>query len=104
MRLDLPGRRLCQQLARRQQNEHQASTRAAQRAAAIRHRRPIHTIIIVAEPRAGHSALSVVLEALVILLDELLVAGREFFLNGAIDGVAVLVAQLAPGALRTAAV
>ena len=48
--------------------------------------------------------LAVVLEALVVLLDELLVAGGELFLDGAIDRVAVLVAEVAPGALRAAAV
>src|SRR5947208_1047598 len=48
-------------------------------------------------------SLAIVLKALVILLDELLIAGGEFLLDGAIDRVAVLVAEPAPGTLRPAA-
>src|SRR5262245_4240353 len=47
--------------------------------------------------------LAVVLETLVVLLDELLVARGEFFLDRAIDRVAILVAQSAPRALRSTA-
>ena len=47
--------------------------------------------------------LAVVLKALVVLLDELLVAGGELFLDGVEDRVAIAIAEVAPGALRAAA-
>jgi hypothetical protein len=43
------------------------------------------------------------IKALVILFDQLLISTGEFFLDGGIDGIAILVAEVAPGALRAAA-
>src|SRR5436190_6851854 len=47
---------------------------------------------------------ALVAEALVILLDELLVTGGVFFLDGVENRITLLVAKVAPGARRSAAV
>src|SRR5262245_19242866 len=51
----------------------------------------------------GPLAVAVVLEALVILFDELLIASGELLFDRAIDRVTILVAEVAPRALRPAA-